>query len=273
MAEHPERKCHVDPDYPLGQHSSEATLKRIFYGASCVEALIVIIVIVVVDVWGRLPKPMFVSYTALLLWGQVVLWFAFWCLMQHTRLVERNLQHKSFIDGLTGVFNYRYLDERMEEEQERIQRHGGRLSLLFMDLDNFKEVNDRFGHGAGNTVLRELAENFSAEVRGSDIVGRIGGDEFLILLPDTSPEQGHHLAERLTEVVHNYCRELEDGGRVDFVRMSAGVAAFPDHGENMDCVVAAADEAVYEAKKRGGDSARIAEGFCSREMLNDHQRV
>lgn len=261
MAEETQNQHRVEPRFRGGAYSSESTIKRIFFGACGLQAIIVLLVIVAVAFWGRLPRVMFVGYTALLLWGEVVLVFAFWRMLTYTRGVEQDLRRKSFVDELTGIFNYRYLEQRMREEYERTRRHGGRTALLFMDLDGFKEVNDRFGHEVGNTVLRELAHVLLEQVRHSDVLGRMGGDEFLGLLPETTREEARLLAERLTDAVRSYRFEVEDEGVVDFVRLSVGVAAYPDNGETMDRVMAAADQAVYHSKQKGGDSVSVSDEF------------
>jgi diguanylate cyclase (GGDEF)-like protein len=261
VPEQTQNQPQVEPRFREDAYSSENTLKRIFLGACGLQTLVVLLVIVAVALWGHLPRGMFVGYSALLLWGEVVLVFAFWRMLTYTRRVEQDLRHKSFVDELTGIFNYRYLEQRMREEYERTRRHGGRTAVLFMDLDGFKKVNDRFGHELGNTVLRELAHLLLEQTRHSDVLGRMGGDEFLALLPETPREEARLLAERITEAVRQYRFELEDNGEVDFVRISVGVAAYPDNGETMDRVMAAADQAVYKSKQQGGDSVSVSDEF------------
>jgi diguanylate cyclase (GGDEF)-like protein len=261
VARRNEHRQDVEPDFRKDVYSSEKTIRRIFVGACVLQAAIILVVVTVVHLWGGLPRPMFVGYTALLMWGEVVNLFAFWKLFGYTRQVERNLRRKSFVDEMTGIFNYRYVEQRLHEEYQRTRRHGGCTSLLFLDLDEFKKVNDRFGHDIGNAVLRELAQLLLGQVRHSDVLARMGGDEFLGLLPETTRDDAGQLAHRLTDAVRNYRFESKDGRVVDFVRLSVGVAAYPDNGETMDRVVAAADHAVYRSKEKGGDTVTVSEEF------------
>jgi diguanylate cyclase (GGDEF)-like protein len=111
------------------------------------------------------------------------------------------LRRSGFTDVLTGWHNRRYLQTRMKEELARACRDGSGLVCLMLDIDHFKSVNDNWGHAAGDSVLRELAQRIDTEVRASDVAARFGGEEFVILLPNTSSAAGQHLAERIRKAV------------------------------------------------------------------------
>jgi diguanylate cyclase (GGDEF)-like protein len=179
------------------------------------------------------------------------------------------LRHKTFIDEVTGVFNYRYLDLRLAEEAERTRRHGGFTALLYLDLDGFKQVNDRFGHQVGNIVLEELGTAMSQSMRSCDVFGRIGGDEFLAVLPQTDRREAYVLAERIRQKVSDYSLEVGNAQQVDSLTASIGIAAFPVNGESMDNVITAADNAVYAAKQQGGDRVAMADEFVSSDVLGE----
>lgn len=163
----------------------------------------------------------------------------------------RKLEQASITDGLTGLHNYRYFYHRAVMELERAGRYGETLSLIMLDIDHFKQVNDRYGHLAGDTVLNGVAGVIRSEVRGCDIPARYGGEEFAILMPKTGPAEAKHVAERVRLAVRESIFE-ENGQRIQ-VRISGGIATFPDHAGEISELVKAADAALYKAKESGRD--------------------
>ncbi len=175
---------------------------------------------------------------------------------------HQEAQRLSHTDPLTGLFNYRHLKELMRREINRSNRFGHPLCVIVMDLDRFKEVNDTHGHGAGDAVLVEFARRISAEIRGVDLAFRYGGEEFVLLLPETDGLGGITLAQRLGQVVRD-TRVTVTGTRdvtpYDVaVTVSIGVAVFPEHGDSGPQVLEAADDALYAAKAAGRDTFRLA---------------
>jgi diguanylate cyclase (GGDEF)-like protein len=247
----------------------ETRLRRIFVGSVCLSFFIVLLLTMMVPGWSGLPAIVRYSFPAVLLWSMVVTAYGFYAQLCVTESMKESLRHKTFIDEVTGVYNYRYLDRRLAEETERTRRHGGLTAVLYMDLDGFKQVNDQFGHQVGNIVLEQLATTMSRKMRSCDVFGRIGGDEFLAILPQTDRREAYVLAERLRETVENYALAVEKGRMVDFVRVSVGVAAFPVNGENMDNVITAADNAVYDCKSRGGNRVIMAGQFVATDAAAD----
>jgi diguanylate cyclase (GGDEF)-like protein len=161
------------------------------------------------------------------------------------RLVERQAN----TDGLTELPNRRHFEEVMEGEISRAERFGGNLALILADLDDFKQVNDRYGHQAGDDVLRTFADILRSTVRDIDLPARYGGEEFAVLLPQTDLEGAHRLAERLRRALAARPMTTHPGGLVA-VTASFGVAAFPD-AKTPAALFAAADEALYRAKSAG----------------------
>jgi diguanylate cyclase (GGDEF)-like protein len=249
----------------------ELRLRRIFVGSFCLTLLLMMVMVFLLPLWDGLPRPFKVSFPAILMWSLVVTAYGFYAQVAVSEKMKEALRRKTFIDEVTGVFNYRYLDLRLAEEAERTRRHGGFTAILYLDLDGFKEVNDRFGHQVGNVVLEQLANLMEQKVRSCDVFGRIGGDEFLVILPQTDRREAFVLAERLREGVEAYALEIGSERIVDFIRASIGVAAYPVNGETMDNVITAADNAVYESKEHGGNRCSMAEQFVSSDLTG--QRI
>lgn len=247
----------------------ELRLRRIFVASFCLTLLLMLVMALLLPQWNTLPRMFRVAFPAILMWSLVVTAYGFYAQICVSDRMKEALRHKSFIDEVTSVFNYRYLDLRLAEETERTRRHGGFTALLYLDLDGFKQVNDRFGHQVGNVVLEQVAGLMAQKVRSCDVFGRIGGDEFLVVLPQTDRREAYVLAERLREGVENYVLEVGEERVIDFIRVSIGVAAFPVNGETMDNVITAADNAVYEAKEHGGNRVAMADEFVSSDLVGE----
>jgi diguanylate cyclase (GGDEF)-like protein len=159
-------------------------------------------------------------------------------------------------DPLTGCLNRRGLDQALAREAARSRRAGSELSALALDLDHFKNVNDTFGHIAGDLVLRELGVRLGQTARGGDMVARTGGEEFTILLPDTDPSGAYRAAVRMCEAVRS--RPFVVNGNTINLTVSVGVvSASGDHGDAASNLKQRADEALYAAKRSGRDRVRV----------------
>nr|WP_232050409.1 diguanylate cyclase [Actinoplanes sp. OR16] len=182
----------------------------------------------------------------------------------HNVRVHEEAQRLSLTDPLTGLWNYRYLREVLRREVERASRFGRMLTVLVLDLDHFKEVNDTYGHAAGDLVLGEFARRIRLGLREVDVAFRQGGEEFVVLLPETDAYGGVIVAERLGAAVREWPVPI-DPRRPDLadrisITVSIGIAVFPEHGSTAQEVLDAADEALYAAKNAGRDTYRLAEG-------------
>jgi diguanylate cyclase (GGDEF)-like protein len=168
------------------------------------------------------------------------------------RNAERYTQAKerAFLDDVTGVYNARYLLEASSREIRRAERYGTELSVLFIDVDRFKLVNDHHGHLVGSQVLRELSQILFQCVRQVDTLARYGGDEFTILLVDTVPEACLQVAERIRRTVAETAFEGGQGNAIRF-SVSVGVATYPHDGRTREALLEAADKAMYRAKSLG----------------------
>ncbi|MEJ5251796.1 MAG: sensor domain-containing diguanylate cyclase [Chthonomonadetes bacterium] len=170
--------------------------------------------------------------------------------MEVSRLT-RSVGLLALTDGLTGLFNRRYLELRLDEEVRRSQRYGKRFSLILIDVDHFKRINDTWGHATGDLVLQTVGRILSDNLRETELVFRYGGEELLILLPETPLKQAVEVARRLCQVVANYPFRTVDGMKTFRVTLSAGVAEYPTHGTDKLTLLAAADRALYLAKQQG----------------------
>lgn len=162
-------------------------------------------------------------------------------------VLAQEVYKMALLDPLTGLFNRRYIEQRLEDEIKRSQRHGRALSVILFDLDEFKQVNDTYGHGAGDALLKAFADRLSRATRGSDASARYGGDEFLVVLPECKPENVQHVLKRLEGI------RVELEGRNLSIAISAGWAELIS-GESAKELLARADAALY-ANKRGKSAA------------------
>ncbi|TDB70182.1 diguanylate cyclase [Micromonospora sp. KC723] len=171
--------------------------------------------------------------------------------------VHEEAQRLSMTDPLTGLWNYRYLRESLRREVERANRFGRTLSILVLDLDRFKRVNDSYGHAAGDAVLAEFAKRLRGEIREVDLAFRQGGEEFVLLLPETDARGAAIVAERLGAALRDTPITVDEELAIP-VTVSIGIAVYPDHAGTGQEVLDAADEALYAAKAAGRDAYRIA---------------
>ncbi|MCY7417517.1 MAG: diguanylate cyclase, partial [Chloroflexi bacterium] len=172
--------------------------------------------------------------------------------LQNVQLLRR-LRAAADVDQVTGVNNHRYLQERLTQEVARSARSRSPLSVLMIDLDGFKAINDIHGHADGDRVLRNVAAGLRLAVRANDIVARYGGDEFVVLMPDTDMAAAQLVAERVVAGVRGRRHQLTDGSE-GTVACSAGLALYPDDGRTATKLLRTADAAMYKVKRAGGDS-------------------
>jgi diguanylate cyclase (GGDEF)-like protein/putative nucleotidyltransferase with HDIG domain len=177
----------------------------------------------------------------------------------HAEMEKANtrLEELAITDALTGLCNRRRFQEVLETEVQRAHRYGSNLALVMVDIDQFKIINDTYGHAFGDRVLVETAKLLRHEARQTDLVARYGGDEFMVLMPNTSTEEAVSAAERIrTKVGH---RHISDGDRQVHLSISAGIGeAGPQGAATSDGLIRAADEALYAAKHSGRDCTKTA---------------
>jgi diguanylate cyclase (GGDEF)-like protein/PAS domain S-box-containing protein len=168
------------------------------------------------------------------------------------------LRNQSIRDPLTGLYNRRYLEESLNRELHRANRTGRTVSLVMLDLDHFKHFNDTFGHQVGDILLKEIAGVIKNRVRAGDLACRYGGEEFSLILAEVDTEGAHRCVESIRETIKHL--SLHNRGQtLGTVTISAGIAAYPTHGDNSEDLIHAADEALYRAKKAGRDCIFVYE--------------
>lgn len=166
--------------------------------------------------------------------------------------LRTKLRDQAIHDSLTGLFNRRYLEESLPRELHRAQRENIPLCVVMLDLDHFKQFNDRLGHAAGDALLRAVGQVLREKLRQSDISCRYGGEEFALVLPDSSPEAAQQRVEEIRLLVRGLDLQ-DDGHRLGTVTLSAGIAAARDDRSNARDLLRAADKALYAAKQAGRD--------------------
>ena len=170
---------------------------------------------------------------------------------------EERIRRLAHHDALTGLPNRNLLHDRMDLAVARVRRHGGKLAILFLDLDKFKPVNDLYGHKVGDALLVQIADILQKSVRHSDTVARIGGDEFAIVLEEiTNPHQAAKIAAKIVQQLATPLNVLDQTCQVG---ASIGIALFPDDGDSLDDVIRAADQAMYRVKNSGRNGFQL---FC-----------
>jgi diguanylate cyclase (GGDEF)-like protein len=178
----------------------------------------------------------------------------------HNAFVFQKLQQQSITDGLTGIKTRRFFWEALSAEWKRASRSGRPFSVVLIDLDKFKEVNDTMGHFEGDLVLARVGRLLEQKSRQSNVVARYGGDEFIILMPETGPEQAQVLAERLRQWITTDPMLSEH-----HITGSFGVASFPTHGFSIEDIIRVADAGMYVSKRSGGNMVSAAEEFTEGE--------
>lgn len=173
-------------------------------------------------------------------------------------ITQLELDVQAIRDPLTGLFNRRYADEMVRSELRRMERKKSSLGIMLIDIDHFKKINDTYGHDAGDSVLKTFGKHLMENIRFEDIACRIGGEEFMVVIPETTLEVAKQRSEEIRQEFHKM-NFLYDGKILDNLSISIGVAAFPFHGKTREDIFRSADRALYQAKADGRNRVVIAE--------------
>lgn len=175
----------------------------------------------------------------------------------YKKVYERGLMQESLAqhDSLTGLANRRFLGEKLSMAIAHARRKKSSMAVICLDLDSFKQINDRFGHGTGDILLKMISDRLLATVREVDTVARLGGDEFVIVLWQVDDIE--HAAMAAQRMIHAVSKSYEIEDNSISITTSAGVSIYPMHGEDMDTLIKGADKALYEAKQAGKNIHRI----------------
>lgn len=176
--------------------------------------------------------------------------------VENARLYEQTEQ-LAVTDGLTGIFNHRYFQDFIERELNRAKRYRHSLSLIMLDIDHFKQVNDRRGHPTGDLVLQQVAAVLRKQARDVDLVARYGGEEFMVVLPETRKREAQILANRIRVQIRDITFKDEHDRDLDRITVSLGVASFPEDGGSKSELIDYVDKALYRAKAAGRDQVKV----------------
>ncbi len=214
--------------------------------------------------WGRFSTWLDFIVPSVFLFVSVFVWLTT-SLSQQTAFDVRRvtmLERESITDALTGMYNRRYLDRRLGEEIGRARRYGLPLSVLLIDIDYFKQINDTHGHTVGDSLLRNIGTLFLETIRDSDVAARYGGDELMIIALNTDDASAVYLAERLRTLVESHQQDLTGISSEEQeikVTISVGIAGFNPEVTDSQSLVQRADEALYGAKQEGRNRVKIYE--------------
>ncbi|MEO8629147.1 MAG: GGDEF domain-containing protein [Betaproteobacteria bacterium] len=172
---------------------------------------------------------------------------------------QQQLRDQSFRDPPTGLFNRRYLETTIEKDVSRADCQHQTIGLVMIDIDHFKMTNDRYGHDAGDIILRSVSDTLHGHSRTEDITCRYGGEEFLLVFPGASLIVACERTETLRQAVEKIATVLKDGTTITGTTISLGVAAYPMHGGNWRAAVGLADQALYRAKDQGRNRVLVAD--------------
>ncbi|MRR11008.1 sensor domain-containing diguanylate cyclase, partial [bacterium] len=173
-------------------------------------------------------------------------------------LLHEELERLSVTDRLTDLYNHGYLHQRLDEEMERCVRFDHEMSLIMLDIDNFKQFNDRFGHPKGDLVLKSLSAVIHDNLREIDVAARYGGEEFVIMLPETDIAGAVAVAERIRAGMAKHVQLIGEDDEQIIQTISLGVANYPTHSSSAAALVEAADQAMYRAKRAGKNQVVVA---------------
>lgn len=221
-----------------------------FYEAGAIVAVLAS-ALLLVQVSPENPGSVMVAVTAFTLLGLGLGWG-----QRRQKIAHRRTLRSSLTDPLTGLYNYGYLMEALDRELHRVDRYGGMVTLIIMDIDHFKSFNDRYGHQAGNEALKALGAVLKREKRVSDIVARYGGEEFVMLIP-SDEESGLETGNRLRQAIARIQVPVDEA-RTAGMTVSIGVANYPHSARSKEELLARADQLLYASKRNGRDQVSVA---------------
>nr|MBF0223496.1 GGDEF domain-containing protein [Desulfobulbaceae bacterium] len=179
-------------------------------------------------------------------------------LIEELQETQEELLTLSIRDQLTGLFNRRHMEESLKREVSRAKRHESSLAIIMLDVDHFKNINDMYGHMAGDVVLQKIGEFLLEHSRGEDVVCRFGGEEFVLIMPGATKESGEKRANELCVAIREDVQISYRKTTLPPITVSIGVSVYPDHGKSSDEMIFEADIALYKAKEGGRNRAEVA---------------
>lgn len=218
---------------------AEGKARKLFWGSLLLNVLIVVHLFYVAGKSGGLLSIVRTFLPAVLLWSLTMTGYAFYVLHTIARQRAETLAG-ALIDVATGLFNLGYLKSCLEQERRRALEMGTPAIVVYLDMANLEKVNQDFGHTVGDIVLKGVAQLIANNVRRGDVVGRVGGDEFLIIMPETTVQEAESVMDSMRRVIEGYRLSLGKRGTIDFLGCMIGFAIFPSEGERPEDIMAVA---------------------------------
>jgi len=219
---------------------AEKRIRHIFWGSLLLSTLIVVEAGYIARASGGWIQVLQGFLPPMLLWSIIMTAYAFYTFSRIS--LSRLRQLAPFTDAVTGVFTLNYLQSYLETARKRAYETNQSAIVGYLDLVNLERVNGSAGHAVGDIVLKAVAQLIAGHLRGGDIVGRVGGDEFLIIMPETTVAEAQPVIESIVEAIRGYRLDLGKKGVVDFLNCKSGLAVFPSDGESPEDIMAAARE-------------------------------
>lgn len=219
----------------------------------CSVYLIAVLALMQVGIGAASPGVLSATPVRVFLISYIAMFYGVGLVSAALRRQAREIFRQAQTDPLTGLNNRRALRQALDREVSRAARYAHPCAVLVLEIDRFKQVNDRFGHLQGDDVLRKVAATLRGSCRATDVLARFGGDEFVVVMPHTSLEEARRVGERIRRDVEEFTLL-----RGFHLTLSAGLAVFPQHGADAHALIEAADRAMYRVKRRGGNGIEVA---------------
>ena len=244
-------------DYIEVTTAVERRMRNIFVASMCLSVLVLFVFAFLAGRLGRLPRVIRVSFPPILLWSFTVTGYAFYSLWRLTDERGRLLQSSAVTEPTTGVKSLSYISRVLQKEYERMIQTGQPTGVLYVDLENLDVVNQTFGHAVGDVVLKGVAGTIENGVPEEAVVGRVAGDEFVVVLPATKLEKAKSVAAAIEKSIRHYKLELGKKGCVDFLNCRIGIIACPKDGGFADEIIRIAQQAAVRRRSETASTEAI----------------
>lgn len=238
-----------DQGAEFSEHA-ESKAKKLFWGSLVLSVLVIVHVVYLAKSTGGVLATVQTVLPAVLLWSLVMTAYAFHSLCAIARQRSERLSGAS-TDVSTGVFSLDYLKASLDHERRRAAETGTSTAVAYVDMVNLERANRDFGHTVGDIVLKAVAQLIANGVRRGDVVGRVGGDEFLVIMPETTLEEAASVVTAIKEAIEGYRLDLGKRGAIDFLGCKAGLAVFPSEGESPESIIDVARGRLSQDLARG----------------------
>ncbi len=236
-------------DYLEAAKAAESRMRRTFLASTGVSLLVLLDFAFVILQSASVPRLILVSFPALLLWSFMVTSYSFHCMLRMAIDRRHLLEDRAVTDPQTGVRSLAYIRSLIQKEYDKALRTGQSTAILYVDLVNMELVNQKFGHAVGDIVLAGVAKAIQKSLPEHGVVGRVGGDEFTVVLPATAPQKAKSVVADIERAVKGHKLEMGKRGRVDFVNCRIGCISCPAEGGFADEIIGIAQQAAVASRE------------------------